>query len=83
MREYWLAVFGLDGYEPASREESLKAAYAILEKLHGIDRKHYAAVGPGICDDCKKDVPGRFRLGRVDVCRHCLMKRSAAMRRTA
>lgn len=57
--------------EPATSEENLEYARALLERLHGASVAELKEVEGGACDDCGRESRRRWRLGRLTVCRVC------------
>ena len=66
--------------EPAptecSREENLAAARAILEQLFRIADAG-EPIDDGTCIECGRTT-GRYLLGRMELCLHCLRRRTRA-----
>ena len=71
-----------EDYVVASREESLGASRALLERLYGIDLVPFDDADEGLCDDCGL-IALRVRYGRLRLCRRCASARRRAGRRMA
>jgi hypothetical protein len=65
-------------YEVMPREQSLARAREQLERLGGLQVLEHEPTDRGECQDCKRHAPMRWRYGRVEVCRRCLLWRMNA-----
>jgi hypothetical protein len=74
-------------YEPATLEENLTSARAMLEQLDaemfGPETAPLEAIREGACDDCDRHTEMRFHYGQFDLCRPCAALRQRARAKAA
>jgi hypothetical protein len=70
-------------YEPATLEENIAASREILGRLYGLGTAMPEAGSEGECEDGCGRISVRVRVGRVQVCRPCAIRRMRAQAKAA